>query len=80
LSVFELTRILWPKLLAPLPNGFIGDGNAAFGQQFFHFSQAETESMIPPDGMADNFGGKSMTVVAGLYVFPAAQSAKRELN
>ena len=31
LALFEFTRIVRPKLLAPLPNGLIRDGDAPFG-------------------------------------------------
>jgi hypothetical protein len=63
-----------------LPNGFIGDGEASFGEQFFHFTETEAEPMVEPDGVTDNFRGKAMTLVAGLMNFHAPQSAKPELN
>ena len=36
--------------------------------------------MVEPDGVANNFRGKAMTLVAGCFGPHAAQSAKRELN
>jgi len=66
--------------LAPLPNGFIGDSDASFGEEFFHFTEAQTESMVQPGGVTDNFRGKTVTLVAGCWLFHAAQSAKPELN
>jgi hypothetical protein len=63
-----------------LPNGFIGDGDASFSQEFFDFTKAEAESMVEPDGVTDNFRGKPVTLVAGSWLFHAAQSAKPELN
>ncbi len=80
LSLLQFPRIGWPKLLAPLTNGFIGDGDAAFGQQFFDFTETEAEPMVQPDGMANNFRGKTVTLVAGCLKFHAAQSAKSQLN
>jgi hypothetical protein len=36
--------------------------------------------MVQPDGVTDNFRGKTVTVVAGCWLFHAAQSDKLELN
>jgi hypothetical protein len=80
LSFLQFSSIRGSKLLTPLANGFIGDGEATLGEEFFNFTKAEAEPMIQPDGVADNVGGKTMTVVAGCLGFHAAQSAKRELN
>jgi hypothetical protein len=41
--LFELACIVWAKLPAPLANGFIRNGDASFGEQFFHLTEAETE-------------------------------------
>ncbi len=51
-----------------------------FGQQLFDFTKAETESMVEPDGVTDNFRGKPVTLVAVVFGVHAAQSAKPELN
>ena len=80
LSLLQFPRIGRPKLLAPLANGFIGDSDASFGEEFFHFAETEAEPMVQPDGMADNFGRKTVTLVAGCLNFHAAQSAKSQLN
>lgn len=77
---FEFSSIGRPKLLTPLPNRFIRDGDPTFGEEFFDFTKAETKPMVEPHGVADNFRGKSMTLVAGCFGFHAAQSAKCELN
>jgi hypothetical protein len=69
-----------PKLLTPLPNRFICDGDATFGKQFFDLSEAEAEPMVEPHGVADDFRGKTVTVVAGCWLCHTAQSAKPELN
>jgi hypothetical protein len=79
LPFFELAGIVLSKLLAPLANRFVGYGDASFGQEFFDLTEAETESMIEPNRMADNFRRKAMTLVAGLFGFHEAQSATSEL-
>ncbi len=80
LSFLQFPRIGWPKLSAPLTNSFIGDGDATFGQQFFDFTETEAETMVQPDGVANNFRRKAMALVAGLFGFHAAQSAKGGLS
>ena len=46
--------------LTPLPDGLIGDRDVPSGQQVLHISEAETEPMVEPDGVADDFGRKSI--------------------
>jgi hypothetical protein len=80
LPFFEFSSIVRPKLLTPLPNRFIRDGDPTFGEEFFDFTKAEAEPMVEPNGMTDNFRGETMTLIAGCWLFHAAQSAKPELN
>ncbi len=80
LALFQLARILRPKLLTPLSNRFIGDGDAPFGEQLFDFTEAETEPMVEPDSVGNNFGRKAIALVAGRFGFHGAQSANPELN
>ena len=80
LSFLEFAGVGCPKFPAPLPDGFIGDGVAAFGQEFFNFAEAQAEAMIQPHGVTDNFGRKTMALVAGGFGFHAAQSAYPKLN
>jgi hypothetical protein len=80
LPFFEFARMVRPKLLTPLPNRFIRDGDPTFGEEFFDFTKAEAEPMVEPHCVADNFIGKPVALVAGCCLFHAAQSAKPELN
>jgi len=74
LSFLELVCIDRTKLLTPLANGFVGDGDVSFRQEFFDFTEAQTESMVEPDGVTDNFRGKTMTLIAGIMGFHTAPS------
>jgi len=56
--------IVWLKLLTPLPNALKRDKDAPFGKKFFDFSKAQTEPMVQPDSVTENFRKKAMTVVA----------------
>ena len=80
LSLLQFPRIGRPKLLTPLANGFIGDRDASFGEEFFHFTEAQTKTMVHPDGVTDDFRGKTMALVTGCWLVHAAQSAKPKLN
>jgi hypothetical protein len=51
------------ELLAPAPDGLVGDDNATLSQKPFDISQAEAEHVIQPDSVADDLGGKAMAIV-----------------
>jgi hypothetical protein len=65
LPFFEFSSIVGPKLLTPWPNRFIRDGDPTFGEEFFDFTKAEAEPMVEPDGVADNFRGKTVRGFGG---------------
>ena len=69
LSFLESARIGRAKLQAPLPHRFVRDDDAAFSQQFLNFTKAEAESMVEPHGVTDDFGRKTMALVAGCFGF-----------
>jgi hypothetical protein len=53
------------ELQAPMPDALIGHHDAAFGQDQLDVAQAETEHVIQPDSMADDFGRKPMARIRG---------------
>jgi hypothetical protein len=63
------------ELLAPAPDGLIGDDYAPLGQKELNVSKADTEDVIQPDSMADDLDGKAMAVVRVGRVFHAASLA-----
>jgi hypothetical protein len=65
LSFFEFPYTGGFTLLAPLTNGFVGNGDATFCQQFFDLTKAEAESKIQPGGVADNFRRKAEIAIDG---------------
>jgi hypothetical protein len=52
------------ELLTPEPNRFIRDDDSAFGEKVLDISEAQAESMVNPDGIADDFRRETMTVIA----------------
>jgi len=79
LSFFKFSGIVGPKLSTPLANGFIGDRDATFGKQLFDFTEAQAKTMVQPDGMANNFGGESVTLVGeyiGFFMRPSLPNAR----
>ena len=80
LPFFQFPSVVRTKLLTPLPDSFIGDRNASFSQEFFDLTEAQTESVVEPDGVTDNFRGKPVSLVAGWWLFHTSQSATTELN
>ena len=67
LLFFQFASIGQSKFSTPLAHRFIGDGNAVFSQQFFDFEEAQAEAMLEPHGVADDFGRKTMALVAELF-------------
>jgi hypothetical protein len=43
--------------LAPLPDGFVRDGDAAVREEVFDIAEAQGEAVVEPDGLADDGGG-----------------------
>ena len=50
---------------APSPDGFVRDHDSAFGQKIFNITKAQTEAMIDPYGVADDFRREAVSVVTG---------------
>ena len=65
LSPFQFPNVIWSELLTPASNRFIRDSDASFSQQIFHITEAQTEAMIEPDGVADDFLRETMSAVTG---------------
>ena len=78
--LLEGSRIVGTTLPTPLTNRFVGDGDASFGEEFFDFTEAQTETMIEPDGVTDNFRRKTMALVANCFGCHASQSGKSAFN
>ncbi len=60
----EIPGVVGPKLPAPLSDGLVGYDDSPFRQKYLDVSEAQRESMIEPDGMTDDFGRESVSVVA----------------
>jgi hypothetical protein len=50
---------------APLSDRFERDNDSTFGQEIFDITEAHTETMIDPHGIADDFRWESVSTVAG---------------
>ena len=58
LTPLEFSGIVQTELLIPEPIRFIGDDYSAFGEKILDISQAQAESMVNPDRIADDFWRK----------------------
>jgi hypothetical protein len=65
---FQCTGIGWTEFGAPLSDCFVRNRDTPFRQQIFGITEAETEAVVPPDGMTDDFWWKP---VASVTVFDA---------
>ena len=59
---------------APSPDGFIGNNNPAFGEEIFDITEAQAETVIDPDGVADDFRWETVSVVTRLGAIHGSQS------
>ena len=65
LSSLQPPGVVGAELRAPLPNGFVRHDDASFGQQILDIPEAQTVSVVQPDGVADDVSWKAMPKVAG---------------
>ena len=61
----KTSGIVGSEFPAPLPDSFIRNNDSAFGQKIFNITEAQTEAMIDPYGVADNLRRETMSVVSG---------------
>jgi hypothetical protein len=64
------------KLPTPLSDGFIADCDASLCQKIFHISEAQAESVVEQNSMADDIRRKSVSAIAGRVGFHTPQSAR----
>lgn len=75
LAPLQLSSIVRTELLTPMSNGFIGNYDSAFGEKILDISETQAETMIDPDGMANDFDRKTVTVVTRTMGFHALSLA-----
>jgi hypothetical protein len=64
LTPLQFSGIFRTELLTPESNRFIRDDDPAFGEKILDISEAQAETMVSPDGIADDFWRETMTVIA----------------
>ena len=69
LTPLQFSGIVRTELLTPESNRFIRNDDSAFGEKILDISEAEAETMVNPDGIADDFWRVTMTVKARGPVF-----------
>ena len=52
-------RVVEPERLTPVPNRFIGYGDASFGEEIVDVSETHTEAVIEPHRVTDDLGWKA---------------------
>ena len=85
LSPLEPASIFGTTLPAPLADSLVGDQDSPLGQKIFDITEAQAETVIEPDGVADDLRWESVSVVAGCIVIhppslPVAASSDSTLD
>ena len=65
LFLLETSGIVGSEFPAPSPDGFVRNDDSAFGQKIFNVPEAQTEAMIDPYSVADDFRRETVSVVTG---------------
>jgi hypothetical protein len=55
LTPLQFSSIVRTELLTPDSDRFIRDDDSAFGEKILDISEAQAETMVNPDGIADDF-------------------------
>jgi hypothetical protein len=63
MSLFETTSVSITKFDTPESDGFVADSDTSFREQIFNIAKTEVESMVEPDGIADDIGWESVPLV-----------------
>lgn len=63
LFLLKTSGIVGSEFPAPLADGFVRNNYSAFGQKIFNITEARTEAMIDPYGVADDFRRETVSVV-----------------
>ena len=63
MSLFETTSVSITKFDTPESDGFVADTDTSFREQIFNIAKTEVESMVEPDGIADDIGWESVPLV-----------------
>ena len=61
----QLSCVVKTERLTPVADGFVRHCDASLGEQIFHITKAQAESVVEPDSVADDLGWKSISAVAG---------------
>jgi hypothetical protein len=69
LPVPEYTGVFGTELTAPLSNGLVGDYDPALCQQILNISEAQAETVVKPNSMADDSWRKSVSAIVGSIGF-----------
>src|ERR1700674_3530406 len=63
LTPLQFSGIVGTELMTPDSDCFIRDDDSAFGEKILDVSQAQAETMVNPEGVADDFRRETVTVI-----------------
>ena len=63
-----------------MPNRLIRHGDTPFGEEIFDIPETQAETVVEPDGVTDDFRGKSVSAIAERLARHRSYCATRSLN
>ena len=76
----ERAGIAQAERQAPLANRLVGDRNVPLGQEVFDITETQAEATVDPNGVGDDFGRESISVVARRGVGARMRAGVRASN
>ena len=69
LSPLQALCLVGIELPTPLSDGLVGNDDSALGKKIFHIPKAQAKPIVVPDGMANDFGRISVSVIGRSAAF-----------
>ena len=69
LPTLQASRVFRAELETPKPDRLVGNRDAALGEKVFYIPKAETEPVVEPYGVTDDFCWESVSTIARRVTF-----------
>ena len=81
LTPSQLPCVLRTEFRTRLSNCFVRNDDPTLREEIFHIAEAQTETIVVPDCVTDDFGGESVSVVRGsMAIHGFSLPATRQLD
>jgi hypothetical protein len=68
-QALEAPAVFWSELQAPASHRLIGDDNPSLREQILDIAKTQSEPLVQPDRVADDFWWESVSMVSVVLLF-----------